>query len=420
MASLTTLYADTSAGAATTTSSTYAAMCTIDASLVEASTEYLVLAFVKSKISVDDGNSRSAAQVAAGGSEITGGSSPNHGASLRENQDTDASPGHYFLFKYTSPETPVDITLEHRNTDNADTVTSHGAIVMFKLSDIGVENTDWFYAQKATSDASSDAWKNRETHTFTPAAEDDYLFIGLTKWQATNTSFSIQSRLLLDDTTTEADCIIEPQSSAEHQTLMLATVQTLDATEHTLKQDVFSESGAAFNDTDWSASFVMRLGALDEASWADSQTEVDPSTDGWNDLITVAHTPAAASDQFVLGSFVKDDNGTQASGSRLTVADASITVGDNDPQEGVSWDATDEVPVTIFGILEDWDGAKTAALEYDPNEATSASRPEDNTIVVFGPLALNGEGAAADGDVSDIAIPTEPTHPMHPAHGWRR
>jgi len=262
---------------------------------------------------------------------------------------------------FTQPATAELVKAQISNSTSGNTTgVDHFKITAIKLSDDLTENTDWMFAENATSTSLTTAGVNgASTGSFTPAvANDSWLVLTRSRNVVNSTTRSFGSRIVRSG---EASSTGPFQQREGRSTTLEAFVQT--------SMRVFSLGAAANTFTEQSFSVVANTGsrshsgvfclnlnklAARASAYADASILTLSSTDFATTVANISITPTVTGDVWTWGMFVLDYNSASWNGKmRLQINNTTNITSDVTADNyfcNTAPDAIDELAFHMQGI----------------------------------------------------------------------
>ncbi len=155
---------------------------------------------------------------------------------------------HRWWTKVNLGGTVGDIDIDVRSVDDPGTAYLNKIeLVVIRLSDFGVENTDWFFAKDTIEEVMTDAWADTigASITFTPSGVEDWVVLGAVQLIGNGGSVSAQARINREGTVLAGGWNEEWESPTEEKRWIMWDIDTsLAASEHTVTIEAQDDSTA--------------------------------------------------------------------------------------------------------------------------------------------------------------------------------
>jgi hypothetical protein len=252
-------------------------------------------------------------------------------------------------------------------------------LFIVKLADFGVENTDWFWNKNTTVTQNTTTYSgtNRAAITWTPPSVEDWIYFAYAHHAIDSASVNAEGRVVLDGALHSGDWSIEGESTTEEiPVTWFAVLSSLAASEHTLSMETRDDTTTAANDHRESAIFLFR-----KNKWSDIYTNIAGTVAVANgsdvQVATITNTLTVSQPLIIWGqgNMNLDTVDTQA---YMWIRQGGSTVIDplgntaTGLASGYAYDATDEVPLSVFGYISSESGAQD--IDLFASQTNTASR----------------------------------------------
>lgn len=379
---------DEEVGATLATDTTWVDMALIPAASFQASTEYIVIAVGAARHASAANETRARLCHGSTPTVLTDASVAWEGLNGTQRHQVQ------WLRRFTQPGTTEDLKIQMSSSSTTDVTHDYSAILAFKASDLGTENTDWFWNEDTVDYTGTGTPTSKASETINPNGTDRWLFIAEATWDIV--SITTQTGIELYDGTTVLSSTSQEGEDATNdfgtQAVMWAGVPASGSKTYSVRP--FNSGSAVFLSN---RIFALNLARFAQSASDQTAAEATPATTpSWQNVATIAPNPSATGDWVVLGNVVIDINTTDdvrlrqqidASGSGL-VSDPNY--GDDSP--GVdTWDVTDETSWWFLKKLSLTSGAGRTINIDAQTAAAATARIEDRCLVAFS-VALAGAG----------------------------
>lgn len=306
-----------------------------------------------------------------------------------QSESTVSSSSHHQRQMIFEVWTAVDgeaIKLQHSYNDVAGGTSTWCSLLAINLSDDVTENTDWFFAERATDDTLTSTPTDGASVTFTPSAASDWLVLTNALIDAFDTTTQVQSSIIRSGEASSSvpytthECL---SSTSWFQPLTLMRVFSCTNTSNTFKEQSVSPSNTGHIRLH-SRIFALNLNKFRTKGSTYTDGTLALNTPDYGDqLATLSFTPEVTGDCVILASYGFDKNSSgNLSKSRIQIdeVDAPSTEnismrvgGDNADAEHIPMMFMDSL--TAAGHTIDLDGSVSAT--------TSTPAAQHRTIIAF-------------------------------------
>lgn len=405
MADAQVLYSSAFGATHTATGPAYTTALTIASGSFTASTDYIILAWAY--LWNNNATSDAYFRVQKGGVNVT------DGGAVYETTATSANGQNPIIFmrRITQGASPEAITLDLGSSSTND-VTADVFFMAFNCTDLGTENTDWYWNEVTADYTTTSSYVSKASVTYSANGTDKWLVFGDANFRGGSTTTSCYWKL---NDSVVGDLGIndeEPEDLTNEirQNLIMAALTPASGS-HTLSAQFSHETNAG---TIYSSRvFAMNLARFAQSAISRTAGTADPATTtAWTTLETVAPTPSATGDWVILGSFI-DDNNSLTSGNGLNTrlqVNASggglvsnPAYGDDAPGMA-GWDALDQIPFFI-GTKVSLSSGASRTINLDANNKTSTHDGAlQRSLAAFSVALASAGGVTANAGVVDINV----------------
>jgi hypothetical protein len=288
-------------------------------------------------------------------------------------------------------------------------------LLIIRLADFGVEDTDWFWDRSTTSVLHTTTYSgtSRASVTWSPGVQEDWVYFATIHHRIESVLVNTEARVTLDGSLDSGDHSIEGEAAVEEIGVSWwGYLASLSAASHTLAMETRDDTATAANRHLTSSIFVFR-----KAVWTDIFTHLPGTVAVANasdvQVATITDTLSASQPLVVWGQGNLNLDTVDMQGY-LWLRQAGSTVVDpvvdtsSGLASGYSYDDTDEVPVSLLAYLASASGALD--LDLFASHTDSASRNLLSTgLLVWGlGASVTVQIVYPDADVTTTGWTTTP------------
>ena len=299
--------------------------------------------------------------------------------------------------------TVLDLDMDLRASSAGDSATiTKGELMVVKLADLGVENTDWFRATSTTTVLHTTTYSptDRAAVTWTPASVEDWVVFGSIHINSNNSIRQLEAQLTLDGTRIAGDMSEEAEHSAEHRRfLIFDMLEALSDEIHTLEVES-RDDGSTGNQNEHEEShfLVFRKDIFDDI-YIDEPGTVSVTNDTDVQVATITDTLSATQNAVILGNGNLNQDVIHEP-AYFWIREGGSTVIDPVVNFGTGFTAIEQYDTTdhVQGTILAYKSLASGALDLDLFCHQTGSASHDLLLTKF--LVWGLELAVAGGDAS--------------------
>lgn len=266
--------------------------------------------------------------------------------------------------------TLADLEVDIASSSTTDGFLEKGTIAVIRLSDFGVEGTDWVWDKSTTNVAHTTTYSATSRAEVTIPASgltQDWVIFGYIHGAMDSTSVNFEARMMVDGAMVAGDFSEEAEATTEEKTWLMNWIANLNgASTHSVQIQSRDDSATAANDHRESAILAFK-----KSKWADiyfhAPGTVSVANASDTQVATITDTLSAAQDLLFYGEGNINLDVISTNGFMWVLWDGvAVLAPHGDPAGGLSnvrsYDATDEPNMSILGrVLNEGAGP----LDYD-------------------------------------------------------